>query len=118
MRSVHSSQYRALLKRLRQARLEAGLTQSQVAQEVGRPQSFVSKSESGERRLDPIELLEFARVYGRPLAHLLPNAPGADGDGASLVAESAGRFGPRTKVARRGRASAGSRRRRGARTPR
>ena len=40
------------------ARLENALTQSQVAGRLGRPQSYVSKYESGERRLDVIELIE------------------------------------------------------------
>ena len=44
------------------ARLAAGLTQAEVASALGRPQSFVSKYERGERRLDVVELLEVARV--------------------------------------------------------
>ena len=43
---------------LTDARLKAGLTQSEVASQLGRPQSFVSKYESGERRLDVVEFLE------------------------------------------------------------
>lgn len=44
------------------ARRESGLTQSQVAVALRKPQSYVSKVESGERRIDLIELLEFLRV--------------------------------------------------------
>jgi len=43
----------------------------QVAKRLGRPQSFVSKSESGERRLDPVELSALARVYRQPLEFFL-----------------------------------------------
>ena len=50
------------------------LTQEEVARELGKPQSFVSKSESGERRLDPIELLMFARVYRRRIDSLLDDS--------------------------------------------
>ncbi len=71
MRSVHSSRYRAFLKRLRQARLDAGLTQIQAAAALRRPQSFVSKCESGERRVDVIELEDFARVYRKALTYFL-----------------------------------------------
>ena len=39
-----------------QARLDAGLTQQQLADKLGKPQSFVAKYEGGERRLDVIEL--------------------------------------------------------------
>lgn len=45
-----------LLALLKQIRTEAGLTQEELAQKLGLPQSFVSKYESGERRLDILEL--------------------------------------------------------------
>ncbi|MEP2120683.1 MAG: helix-turn-helix transcriptional regulator [Bauldia litoralis] len=48
---------------LRQARLDAGLTQQQVVDRLGRKhQSFVAKYEAGDRRLDVIEFIEVARV--------------------------------------------------------
>jgi transcriptional regulator with XRE-family HTH domain len=53
---------------LRQMRTEAGLTQTEVAQRLGQPQSFVSKYESGERRLDVLELREVCAVVGVDLA--------------------------------------------------
>lgn len=82
MRSTHSTRYRLLLARLRLAREESGLTQENVAREVGKPQSYVSKCESGERRVDAIELLELAQVYRRPLAYFV----GEESDsGASLT---------------------------------
>lgn len=49
---------------LKDARQGAGLTQQEVARKLGRPQSFVSKCESGERRVDVVELLDFLRIYG------------------------------------------------------
>lgn len=70
--AVHSPEYRYLLKRLREARVKAGLTQVQVARALGRPQSYVTKSELGERRLDPVDLQRFAKLYGRPLSFFLP----------------------------------------------
>ena len=73
-RSLHSAEYHAFLQRLQQARNEAGLTQEQVAARLGRPQSYVSKSESGERRVDIIELARFAEIYGKPLEFFLPPA--------------------------------------------
>lgn len=57
-----------MLKRLREARLQAGLTQSQAAAALRKPQSFISKCESGERRIDVIELDDFAGLYRKPLA--------------------------------------------------
>ena len=55
-KSIHSSRQRRLSRLLREVRQDAGLTQAEVAARLGRPQSFVSKYESGERRLDLIEL--------------------------------------------------------------
>jgi transcriptional regulator with XRE-family HTH domain len=65
--AAHRQQYRHFLERLRQARRDAGLTQVDVARELRRPQSFVSKCESGERRVDVVELEELARLYDKPL---------------------------------------------------
>jgi len=70
--SFHSSRYRRFLKLLKEARVAAGMTQVQVASALGRPQSFVAKCESGERRVDVVELEQFAKLYGWPLSDFLP----------------------------------------------
>ena len=59
MKSVFTEEYEAFLRRLVSARREAGLTQQELANRIDRPQSFVSKYERRERRLD---VLEFIRV--------------------------------------------------------
>jgi transcriptional regulator with XRE-family HTH domain len=74
MRALHAKRYRAFVGLLREAREGAGLTQAEVAKALGRPQSFVSKSESGERRVDVIELADLARLYGKPLSHFVPDS--------------------------------------------
>jgi len=48
------------------------LTQEDVARRLKKPQSFVSKCESGERRVDVVELERFAKLYDRPLSYFLP----------------------------------------------
>lgn len=63
-----------MLKRLREARREAGLTQVDVARLLGKRQAWVSKCELGERRIDPLDLHDFARVYRRPIDFFLPTA--------------------------------------------
>jgi transcriptional regulator with XRE-family HTH domain len=73
MRAVHASKYRTFLKRLRAARKNAGLTQVQVAARLGKPQNFVSKSETGERRVDVVEASAFARLYGVRVDDLVPS---------------------------------------------
>lgn len=69
MSSVHSAQYQKFLQKFRQARVEAGISQVQVAQKLKKPQSFVSKCESGERRVDFVELRRFASLYCKPLSY-------------------------------------------------
>jgi transcriptional regulator with XRE-family HTH domain len=61
-RSAFSRKHQYFLKLLVEARQTAGLTQVSLAKRLGRPQSFVSKYERGERRLDMIEFLEVARA--------------------------------------------------------
>lgn len=64
MRAVHRKDYQRFLALLLQARSDARLTQHDIARALGRPQSYVSKYERGERRLDAVEFLEVARVLG------------------------------------------------------
>ena len=71
MTSVHSARYQQFLTRLRAARVAAGLTQVDVAKRLQKPQSFISKSESGERRVDAVEFADFARIYGAPMDALV-----------------------------------------------
>ena len=63
-RSVFTGQYEHFRELIIQARKKAGLTQVQLAQKLRRPQSFVSKYELGERRLDVIEFLEVSAALG------------------------------------------------------
>jgi transcriptional regulator with XRE-family HTH domain len=76
MASSHPERYRQLIAKLRQARRDAGLTQVDVAQRLNKPQQFVSRVELGERRLDPIELAELAKLYGKALTFFLDRSPG------------------------------------------
>ncbi|UCQ11741.1 helix-turn-helix domain-containing protein [Edwardsiella tarda] len=61
MSSIYSYEYRLIIKTLKVRRIELKITQAQLAQVLGKPQSFVSKIESGERRLDIIEFVHIAR---------------------------------------------------------
>jgi transcriptional regulator with XRE-family HTH domain len=67
MPGIWAPEYRSMLARLRQARHDAGLTQAEVGRRLGLRQNVVSRMESGERRLDPVELARFATIYGKPL---------------------------------------------------
>lgn len=62
MKSLRSPEHQKLISLLIAAREKAGLTQQQLANHLGRPQSFVAKYEGGERRIDVIEFLAIARA--------------------------------------------------------
>ena len=72
MRSVHRPAYKSFLKRLTAARENAGLSQGEVARLLNMPQSRLSRMESGERRIDVIELADLARLYRKSLAYFVP----------------------------------------------
>jgi transcriptional regulator with XRE-family HTH domain len=61
-KSIHSSQHLKLRELLIAARKKAGLTQAEVAERLGRPQSFVAKYEGGERQLDVVEFIEVTKA--------------------------------------------------------
>jgi transcriptional regulator with XRE-family HTH domain len=64
-----STEYARFRRRLRLARESAGLSQAEAAKLLGkRDWAYVWKSENGERRVDAVELMEFARVYGVGIA--------------------------------------------------
>ncbi|MDV6234682.1 helix-turn-helix transcriptional regulator [Leptospira ellisii] len=65
-KSLHSKEAKIFCRNLIFARKEAGLTQSQLAKLLGEPQSYISKIESGERRLDVIEFWRFFKILQRP----------------------------------------------------
>ena len=70
-KSIHSKEYKIVLERLKKARLDTGLTQVQVAKKLGHHQSYVSKIESGERRVDVVELNRLAKLYGKSVSYFL-----------------------------------------------
>ena len=63
-KSIHTAEHLKLRELLISARKAAGLTQQEVADGLGRPQSFVAKYEVGERRLDVIEFVMVVRAVG------------------------------------------------------
>ncbi|MDY4380161.1 helix-turn-helix transcriptional regulator [Pectobacterium brasiliense] len=62
MASIYSDEYQSVIKILREARIEKGITQENLANTLGRPQSFVAKIENGERRLDVVEFVHIAHL--------------------------------------------------------
>lgn len=70
-KSIHTKEYAYFVERLRKARAAAGLTQVQVAKKLGRPQSHISNVESGQQRVDVVELKRFAAIYGKPIGYFI-----------------------------------------------
>lgn len=71
MASVYSDEYQRVIAALKQARKAQGITQMQLAEALGRPQSFIAKIESGERRLDVVEFVHLARLVGLELNQVI-----------------------------------------------
>jgi transcriptional regulator with XRE-family HTH domain len=68
---VHDPRYRELIDELRRARIARGASQADFGAEIGRRQQFVSKYESGERRLDVVEFVDIARALKLPFDRML-----------------------------------------------
>ncbi len=66
--SPRYGRFRAVLRKIRE---EAGLSQVVLAEKLGKPQTFVSKSELGERRLDFLETLDFCAACGVTVQELI-----------------------------------------------
>ena len=71
MPNIYSEEYKKFLLCLKRARSEAGLNQVDVAKRLKKPQSFVAKCESGERRLDVVELNQYAKIYKKDISFFI-----------------------------------------------
>ena len=65
--SIHSKEYKEIIRKLQDARLASGLTQTEVALKLKKPQSYLSKIERGERRIDVVELKQLLKIYKKGL---------------------------------------------------
>ena len=71
--SLGTPRYNNLMTKLAQLRKQSGMTQSQLAKKLGKPQSFVAKYEGGERRLDVIEFVDVVRALGGSVGIMVEN---------------------------------------------
>jgi len=69
--SIFTQRHQELIGFIASTRKAAGVTQVELAERLGKPQSFVSKVERGERRLDVIEFCQVAEALGQNPATLL-----------------------------------------------
>ncbi len=64
---IYSKEHKLLIKRLVQARKEAGLSQIEAAKRLNRSQSYISKIEVGQRKIDVIELKAMIKIYKKQI---------------------------------------------------
>ena len=69
--------------------MDAGLKQTDLAQQLGQSQSFVSKYESGERRLDLLELRQICEALGVSLLEFVRQFERPDNEGKPIISKSA-----------------------------
>ena len=70
-KTIYSKDHKFLVEQLKKARIEAGLDQEKVAELLGKTQSFISKIEAGQRRIDVVQLKEFAKTYKKSLDYFI-----------------------------------------------
>lgn len=70
-KTIYSKDYKILVKKMRQSRIDAGLDQISVAKKLGKSQSYISKIESGQRRIDILQLKAFSIIYKKDLEFFL-----------------------------------------------
>ena len=71
MRSIHDPRYQDLIKKLIELRESKDMTQVELARRLDKPQSYVSKVEILERRIDVIELIDWLKVLGEEISAIL-----------------------------------------------
>ena len=70
-KTIYSKEHRNLVEKLKKARKEAGLDQIEAAKALGLTQSAISKIESGQRRIDIVQLKAFAKIYGKKIDYFI-----------------------------------------------
>jgi len=70
-KSIYSKDYKKTIEKLKKARLEIGLKQEDVAEKLKKPQSYISKIERGERRVDIAELKELSKIYKKDINYFI-----------------------------------------------
>jgi transcriptional regulator with XRE-family HTH domain len=69
--SIYSDDHKFIVRQLKKARAEAGIDQKKVAELLGKTQSYISKIESGQRKIDIVQLKQFAKIYKKKIDFFL-----------------------------------------------
>jgi transcriptional regulator with XRE-family HTH domain len=70
-KTIYSKEHKYIVKQLKRARKEANLSQGEVAKLLHKTQSYISKIESGQRKVDVIQLKEFAKIYKKDINYFI-----------------------------------------------
>lgn len=68
---IYTKEHKKLIERIIRARKEAGLSQVEAAKRLGRSQSYISKIEVGQRKIDVIELKKIAKVFNKKVSFFI-----------------------------------------------
>jgi len=66
-KTIYSKGHKAIIAKIIEARKDAGLLQNDAAKLLKKTQSYISKIEAGQRRVDIVQLKEFAKIYKKSL---------------------------------------------------
>lgn len=69
--SLYTKEHKAIIEKLKKARRDAGLDQVEVAKKLNKTQSYISKIESGQRKVDVIQLKKFAKIYKKDINYFI-----------------------------------------------
>lgn len=72
-KTIYTQDHKHLVQRLKKARIGVGLGQKEAGEKIGKSQSYISKIESGQRRIDIIQLKFFAKAYGKNIEFFIKN---------------------------------------------
>ena len=70
-KTIYSKDHKFLTEQLKKARIKAGFDQEKAAEQLGKTQSYISKIEAGQRRVDVVQLKEFAKAYKKSLDYFI-----------------------------------------------
>lgn len=70
-KTIYTNEHKNLIAKLKSARLSAKFDQKTAAKRLNKSQSYISKMESGQRKVEIIQLKKFASIYKKPLNYFI-----------------------------------------------
>ena len=70
-KTIYTKDHKFIIEQLKKARIDAGFDQEKAAELLGKTQSYISKIEAGQRRIDIVQLKEIAKTYKKSLDYFI-----------------------------------------------